>query len=161
MSRAIATRRSKFDLHLPFQMLRHSSLAKRVRQGIYFLAIGKEGYPFVFKHVEEGEAFSRYTSPHLYIHLPFCRSICPHCPYNKVVFRQASYEAYAKALERELRCYLAQGAIPPIQTLYFRGGTPSMPPDQVGQIIALTHTHCPETVYMRVAGPPPNPALNT
>lgn len=150
MSRAIATRRSKFDLHLPFQMLRHSSLAKRVRQGIYFLAIGKEGYPFVFKHVEEGEAFSRYTSPHLYIHLPFCRSICPHCPYNKVVFRQASYEAYAKALERELRCYLAQGAIPPIQTLYFGGGTPSMTPELVGQIIALTHTHCAEQVEIGV-----------
>jgi len=150
MSRTIVTPKSVLDLHLPFQILRHSSLAKRVRQAIYSLAIGKEGYPFVFKHVEEGEAFSRYTSPHLYIHLPFCRSICPHCPYNKVIFRQASYEAYAKALERELRCYLAQEEIPPIQTLYFGGGTPSMTPELVGQIIALTHTYCAEQVEIGV-----------
>ena len=150
MSRTGAIPKSAFDLPLPFQLLRHSSLAQRVRQGIYSLAIGKEGYPFVFRHVEEGEEFSRYTSPHLYIHIPFCRSICPHCPYNKVVFRQASYEAYAKALERELRCYLAQEAIPPIQTLYFGGGTPSMTPELVGQIIALTHTHCAEQVEIGV-----------
>src|SRR5215470_9889691 len=102
MARTRATPKSAFALPLPFQLLRHSSLAQRMRQGIYTLAIGKEGYPFVFRHVEEGEDFSRYSSPHLYIHIPFCRSICPHCPYNKVVFRQASYEAYAKALEREV-----------------------------------------------------------
>ncbi len=150
MSRTIATPKSAFDLPLPFQLLRHSSLAQKVRQGIYTLATGKEGYPFVFRHVEEGEDFSRYSSPHLYIHIPFCRSICPHCPYNKVVFRQASYDAYAKALERELQCYLAQEDIPPIQTLYFGGGTPSMTPELIGRVIALTHAQFAEHVEIGV-----------
>ncbi len=134
---SIATHRSMFGLHLPFQMLRHSLLAKKARQGIYALAIGKEGYPFVFRHVEEEEDFSGYSSPHLYIHVPFCRSICPHCPYNKVIFSQASYQASAKALEREVRCYVAQKDIPSIETLYFGGGTPSMAPELIEQIIIL------------------------
>ena len=134
---SIATHRSMFGLHLSFQMLRHSLLAKKARQGIYALAIGKEGYPFVFRHVEEEEDFSGYSSPHLYIHVPFCRSICPHCPYNKVIFSQASYQAYVKALEREVRCYVAQKDIPSIETLYFGGGTPSMAPELIEQIIIL------------------------
>ena len=84
----IVTRRTRtFDMHFPFQLFRHSSLAKRARQWIYYLAIGKEGYPFVFRQVEEGEELPHATSPHIYIHIPFCSSICIHCPYNKVVFR--------------------------------------------------------------------------
>ena len=139
-----------FGFLLPFQVLRHSLLAKKARQGICALTIGKEGYPFVFRQVEAGEDFSDYSSPHLYIHIPFCRSICPHCPYNKVIFRQASYEAYAKALEREVRCYLAQKDIPLIQTLYFGGGTPSMTPELIERIITLTRATCTEHVEIGV-----------
>ncbi len=145
-----AAHRSMFKFHLPFQTLRHGLLAKKARQGIYALAIGKEGYPFVFRRVEEGEDFSVYSSPHLYIHIPFCRSICPHCPYNKVIFRQASYEAYAKALEREVQCYLAQKDTPPIETLYFGGGTPSMVPELIQRIITLTKAKCTEHVEIGV-----------
>ena len=136
--------------HLPFQVLRHSWLAQKARQGIYILAIGKEGYPFVFRQVEENEDFSGYRSPHLYVHVPFCRSICPHCPYNKVIFRQASYQAYAQALEREVRCYLEQSDIPPIETLYFGGGTPSMAPELIERIIALTRPTCTAQVEIGV-----------
>lgn len=142
--------RSKSHSYLPFQVFRHSFLAQKARQGIYALAIGKEGYPFVFRQVEEDEDFSCYGSPHLYIHLPFCRSICPHCPYNKVIFRQASYAAYARALEREVRCYLAQKDIPLIQTLYFGGGTPSMTPELIERIIALIRATCTEHVEIGV-----------
>ena len=142
--------RTEQHRHLSFQVLRHGFLAQKARQGIYALAIGKEGYPFVFRHVEEDEDFSGYGSPHLYVHIPFCRSICPHCPYNKVVFRQASYEAYASALEREVRCYLAQKDIPPIETLYFGGGTPSMTPELIERIIALTRASCAEHVEIGV-----------
>jgi menaquinone C8-methyltransferase len=135
---------------IPFQLLRHSSLAKSARQGIYYLANGKEGYPFVFRRVEKGEDLPHSTSPNLYIHIPFCRSICPHCPYNKVIFRQTSYDAYGKALERELLCYLAQEGIPPIETLYFGGGTPSMTPELIQQAITLTQARFAENVEIGV-----------
>jgi len=129
---------------------RHSSLAKKARQWIYYLAIGKEGYPFVFRQVEEGEELPHATSPHIYIHIPFCRSICIHCPYNKMVFRNECYVSYEKALERELRCYLAQQDIPLIQTLYFGGGTPSMTPELIHQVITLTQATFAENVEIGV-----------
>lgn len=128
----------QFDVSIPFQLLRHSSLAKRARQCIYYLAIGKEGYPFVFRQVEEGEELPHDTSPNVYVHIPFCRSICIHCPYNKMVFRNESYDSYRKALDRELTYYLEQTDIPLIETLYFGGGTPSMVPEVIQQVISLT-----------------------
>jgi len=139
-----------FDVRIPFQLLRHRSLAKIARQAIYSLAIGKEGYPFVFRQVEEGEELPHYTSPNVYIHIPFCRSICPHCPYNKIVFRNDSYVSYGQALEIELRYYLAQKDIPRIETLYFGGGTPSMTPELIAQVIALTQPNFAENVEIGV-----------
>jgi len=76
--------------------------------------------------------------------------MCIHCPYNKVIFRNESYVSYAKALERELRCYVAKQDIPPIQTLYFGGGTPSMTPELIQQVITLTQAKCSEHVEIGV-----------
>jgi len=142
--------RAIFDVHIPFQLIRHSALAQRARQGIYYLAIGKEGYPFVFNHVAEGEEAPYPTSPNLYVHIPFCRSLCAHCPYNKIVFREASYRPYGAAIERELAQYLARPDVPLIQTLYFGGGTPSMTPDLIEQVIALTRHRFAEQVEIGV-----------
>jgi hypothetical protein len=52
MVRALSKKSRRFEVHIPFQLFRHSSLATRARQWIYYLAIGKEGYPFVFRGVE-------------------------------------------------------------------------------------------------------------
>lgn len=150
MVHVLSKKSRRFDIHIPFQLFRHSSLAKRVRQWIYYLAIGKEGYPFVFRGVEEGEALPYAASPHLYVHIPFCRSLCTHCPYNKIVFRTESYTAYAKALERELGSYLEQQEKPRIQTLYFGGGTPSMTPELIEQVITLTQPLFAEDVEIGV-----------
>lgn len=124
-----------FNARIPFQLFRHSELAKRLRQGIYVAMIGKDGYPFVFNRVVEGDEEYYPASPNLYVHIPFCRSICTHCPYNKVIFRDGSYRAYSAALINELTHYLARPDTPLIQTLYFGGGTPSMTPDLIQQVI--------------------------
>ena len=149
MAHALSQNMRRFEVHIPFQVLRHSWLAQRARRWIYYVAIGKEGYPFVFKGVAEGEELPYKASPHLYIHIPFCRSLCTHCPYNKIVFRTESYLAYAKALQRELRHYLAQQDTPRIQTLYFGGGTPSMTPELIEQVITLTQPLFAENIDLR------------
>ena len=150
MAHALSQNMRRFEVHIPFQVLRHSWLAQRARRWIYYVAIGKEGYPFVFKGVAEGEELPYKASPHLYIHIPFCRSLCTHCPYNKIVFRTESYLAYAKALQRELRHYLAQQDTPRIQTLYFGGGTPSMTPELIEQVITLTQPLFAENIEIGV-----------
>ena len=150
MIRALSRKSPRFEVHIPFQLFRHSSLAKRARQWIYYFAIGKEGYPFVFRGVKEGEELPSAASPHLYIHIPFCRSLCTHCPYNKIIYRTDSYIAYTKALERELRYYVERQDIPRIQTLYFGGGTPSMTPELIERVIMVTKTHFAENVEIGV-----------
>ena len=38
----------------------------------------------------------------LYLHIPFCRQICPYCPYNKELYDQETASAYAGALVKEM-----------------------------------------------------------
>ena len=41
----------------------------------------------------------------LYVHIPFCRSLCPYCPYNRVRYEEALVGPYFKALQTELDTY--------------------------------------------------------
>lgn len=63
----------------------------------------------------------------LYIHVPFCASVCYYCACNKVVTRDRSKVApYMAALIEELRCVRQQlGTSPPVAQLHFGGGTPT------------------------------------
>ncbi len=63
----------------------------------------------------------------LYIHIPFCRSLCDFCPYCKTVYREDSAKAYVEALKKEIA--LVGSASPErkqVTTLYFGGGTPAL-----------------------------------
>lgn len=60
----------------------------------------------------------------LYLHVPFCRSICPFCPYNKVLYRAEVVPRYFDALREELRMY--EAAQRRFTSLYVGGGTPSL-----------------------------------
>jgi oxygen-independent coproporphyrinogen III oxidase len=61
----------------------------------------------------------------LYLHIPFCRQICPYCPYNKELFRAAVAERYADAVLREIDQYAAIVGNRPITSFYIGGGTPT------------------------------------
>ena len=59
----------------------------------------------------------------LYLHLPFCSSICNYCNFNRGLFDGALQRRYVDALEREI---LASGRGEPVDTIFFGGGTPSL-----------------------------------
>lgn len=85
----------------------------------------------------------------LYIHVPFCISLCPYCDF--VVYAgaaargpRARIDAFLTALraEIELRADVADGRFgadrPPLETVYLGGGTPSLlPPDAVADLLGL------------------------
>ena len=48
----------------------------------------------------------------LYVHIPFCRSICNFCPYCKEVYRQETCDAYIDALLREIDMAGAMHIVP-------------------------------------------------
>jgi len=61
----------------------------------------------------------------LYLHVPFCRQICPYCPYNKEVYDPAVAERYAHAVEKEIDIYSDLVGDRPITSFYIGGGTPT------------------------------------
>lgn len=60
----------------------------------------------------------------LYVHVPFCPTICPYCDFHVVRRFAGAVEAYLERLEGEARALYQSYPAPP-QTLYFGGGTPS------------------------------------
>ena len=61
----------------------------------------------------------------LYLHIPFCRQICPYCPYNKELYRPAVAQSYAQAVKREVDIYSAMLGRKPVTSFYIGGGTPT------------------------------------
>ena len=63
----------------------------------------------------------------LYVHVPFCESICYYCACNKVITRHHERAAeYLEALEREIALHTAVlGSGQPVSQLHLGGGTPT------------------------------------
>ena len=55
----------------------------------------------------------------IYVHIPFCRSICPFCPYNKVLYDPELAERYSQCLLSEARpsCLALAASGSPVSTL--------------------------------------------
>jgi len=63
----------------------------------------------------------------LYVHLPFCNTICYYCACNKIITRNRSHSArYVRYLEREIGIVgaLVEGDAP-VSQLHWGGGTPT------------------------------------
>lgn len=58
----------------------------------------------------------------LYVHIPFCNSICAYCDFPKVIYRPDWSKAYLGALFDELQNRAREASF---ETIYVGGGTPS------------------------------------
>ena len=63
------------------------------------------------------------TSAGLYIHVPFCTSICPYCDFAVTIAGAERRAAWADGVVREAAMYADCGL--EFDTVYFGGGTPS------------------------------------
>ena len=111
----------------------------------------------------------------LYVHLPFCVARCPYCDF--VVYAGADargprartdrlYEAVSRELE--LRAELLDAAFgmlgvgdrPPLGSLYFGGGTPSLVPGEwLGRLVSIVRARfglAPEAEITLEANPGPD-----
>jgi coproporphyrinogen III oxidase-like Fe-S oxidoreductase len=128
------------DFRINYQKVRHSAVARGMRRMLYRLFIG-QGWPLAFRAPQSRHDVPQGVSSHLYVHLPFCRQICPHCPYVKTLYRADAHHAYGAALHQEIAAYLQRPNLPPIQSLYFGGGTPTVTPDLIDSTISLLHPY--------------------
>ncbi|MGH3735454.1 MAG: radical SAM family heme chaperone HemW [Micromonosporaceae bacterium] len=80
----------------------------------------------------------------VYVHVPFCASRCGYCDFNTYTADELGpgvrRSDYADAVLAELRLASAvlgsHGAAPPVDTVFFGGGTPTLlPPDDLARIL--------------------------
>ena len=69
----------------------------------------------------------------LYVHIPFCRSLCPFCCFNRYLFDDSLARRYFINLKRELELYRKLGF--GFNDVYFGGGTPTVLMDELGGFI--------------------------
>ena len=66
---------------------------------------------------------TRKSKPaYLYLHVPFCHSICAYCDFCHLVYRHETAEEWLEALQKEI---VLKGISKELKTVYIGGGTPS------------------------------------
>ncbi len=116
--------------------------------------------PFYFSNTYEADLNYKHTEKlGLYVHIPFCRSLCAFCPYCKVIYDKELVSQYVEALlqeiemvgkmqAREQKSKDLKGQNPKgskaaydtfakkkVTSLYFGGGTPALLADDIERII--------------------------
>ena len=61
----------------------------------------------------------------LYLHIPFCRQICPYCPYNKEIYEPETAVRYTRAVKKEIDFYAGLMGDKTVTSFYIGGGTPT------------------------------------
>jgi len=96
----------------------------------------------------------RPSRPGVYVHVPFCSSICNYCNFNRGLYDEALKTRYVAALRQEIArtggfrlqaegSRVGQGFGPDMaDTIFFGGGTPSLlEPAEIGAIIESIREH--------------------
>ncbi|MEZ9142694.1 MULTISPECIES: coproporphyrinogen III oxidase family protein [unclassified Shewanella] len=71
----------------------------------------------------------------LYIHIPFCHTLCRFCSFHKIKFNEGVAKAYFKALRQEIRMVIAQGYR--FNRVYIGGGTTTILEDELIKTIEM------------------------
>ena len=88
-------------------------------------AFGADDYVRALEHRRSGAAMAQPLS--LYVHLPFCESLCYYCACNKIITRHHDRAAeYLRYLGREVDLHVAHAGIgQTVSQLHLGGGTPT------------------------------------
>lgn len=107
--------------------------AERLRRAIRDFLIREPGR-FVFEPRRSLE-LPPVSSADLYIHVPFCRSLCPYCPYNRELYDAALVPPYVEAMHAEIERYFSLLGAIEVDSVYIGGGTPTTILDELGPIL--------------------------
>jgi len=82
--------------------------------------------------------------PGLYLHVPFCSSICPYCEFAVTRGGAERRTAFVDAAVAESALWRGRWTAGRFDTLYLGGGTPSqLDPAEVGRLLDALRTHLP------------------
>jgi oxygen-independent coproporphyrinogen III oxidase len=77
-----------------------------ITRAIRRIAVGKE-QDFVFKK-REAILLPRLRKIDLYLHIPFCKTLCPYCPYNRIKYDENLIGPYTIAVLNEIDQYYSR-----------------------------------------------------
>ena len=106
----------------------------------------REGRRFLDLHREEGMAsppgLQSGSGPgranaSLYVHIPFCKALCPYCSFNRYLFQEEEARRYFRNLKNELDLYVGEGYR--FSNIYFGGGTPTVLMEELLEFINYLH----------------------
>jgi len=103
-------------------------------------AFGADDYVQALRH--RREAGSGASPLSLYVHIPFCESLCYYCACNKIVTRHHEWgRQYLSYLAREVELQVAQlGRNATVAQLHLGGGSPTFLDDaELGELMELLH----------------------
>lgn len=93
--------------------------------------------PFTFKNeYDQTLPFVECENLGLYVHIPFCKSICNFCPYCKVRYSAELCDRYIDSLIQEIHIAGSRHTErKKVTSLYFGGGTPALAADRIKEIV--------------------------
>ncbi|MDH3758929.1 MAG: radical SAM protein, partial [Gammaproteobacteria bacterium] len=77
----------------------------------------------------------------LYLHIPYCRVLCPFCSFHRVRFRRDRAVPYFDSLRSEIRLVSEAGYL--FDELYVGGGTPTVMPEQLARTLGFVRERHP------------------
>ena len=75
----------------------------------------------------------------LYVHIPFCETLCPYCSFNRFIFNELEARKYFKSLQMELGILAERGF--DFEALYIGGGTPTILVDELKNLIEISKSY--------------------
>lgn len=100
--------------------------------GRRFFVGQKQKFTFVKKDGIEIPALKKID---LYIHIPFCKNMCPYCPYNRITYNKELVQPYLNGVLNEIDLYNKKLGKIEIPSIYIGGGTPTNLIDELHIII--------------------------
>lgn len=89
----------------------------------------------------------------LYVHIPFCDSICDYCDFTKLIYNDRFAKEYLENLKRELKEYSPFF----VETIYIGGGTPtSLPYDYLAMLLKEISVYASDVKEYTIEANPEN-----
>jgi coproporphyrinogen III oxidase-like Fe-S oxidoreductase len=108
-------------------------VAKMARHfGRRVMAFPATNHPFEPPHATTGRLYV------LYLHVPFCVTLCPFCSFHRVRFEASRQHSYFNSLRREIEVVSAKGF--KFDELYVGGGTPTVVPEALAATIEFVRS---------------------
>lgn len=102
-----------------------SGLGRALLRGVRRVLSGEPGEAFAFVPARREGVGAMAGAMDFYVHVPYCRKRCAHCPYNTKPLDSAEVPRFFAALREEARRAAAAGATAEGRSLYVGGGTPT------------------------------------